>query len=32
MPNLVALESAMPFAPLKLLALDSCKELGDRVN
>ena len=22
----------MPVAPLKLLALDSCKELGDRVN
>lgn len=32
MPNLVELESAMPVAPLKLLALDSCKELGDRVN
>ena len=26
MPNLVELESAMP------VALDSCKELGDRVN
>lgn len=32
MPNLVELESAMPVAPLKLLVLDSCKELGDRVN
>lgn len=32
MPNLVELESAMPVAPLKLIALDSCKELGDRVN
>lgn len=32
MPNLVELESAMPVAPLKLLALDSCKVLGDRVN
>ena len=32
MPNLVELESAMPVAPLKLLALDSCKDLGDRVN
>lgn len=32
MPNLVELESAMPVAPLKLLALDSCKELGNRVN
>lgn len=32
MPNLVELESAMPVAPLKLLALDSCKELGGRVN
>ena len=32
MPNLVELESAMPVAPLKLLALDSCKELGNRIN
>lgn len=32
MPNLVELESAMPVAPLKLLALDSCKDLGNRVN
>lgn len=32
MPNLAELESAMPVAPLKLLALDSCKELGARVN
>ncbi len=32
MPNLVELESALPVAPLKILALDSCKELGDRVN
>ena len=32
MPNLVELESAIPVAPLKLLALDSCKELGERVN
>ena len=32
MPNLAELENAMPVAPLKILALDSCKELGDRVN
>jgi ribose-phosphate pyrophosphokinase len=32
MPNLVELESALPVAPLKILALDSCKDLGDRVN
>lgn len=32
MPNLAELESALPVAPLKILALDSCKELGDRVN
>ncbi len=32
MPNLAELESAMPVAPLKLLVLDSCTELGDRVN
>ena len=32
MPNLAELENAMPVAPLKILALDSCKELGNRVN
>ena len=32
MPNLAELESALPVAPLKIIALDSCKELGDRVN
>ena len=32
MPNLAELESALPVAPLKILALESCKELGDRVN
>ena len=32
MPNLAELESALPVAPLKILALDSCKELGDSVN
>ncbi len=32
MPNLAELESALPVAPLKILALDSCKEMGDRVN
>ena len=32
MPNLAELESALPVAPLKILALENCKELGDRVN
>lgn len=32
MPNLVELESAMPVAPIKILALDSCRELGEMVN
>ncbi len=32
MPNLSELESAIPVAPLKLLALESCHELGARVN
>lgn len=32
MPNLSQLENAMPVAPLKLLALDSCISLGSSVN
>ena len=32
MPNLNKLEKAMPVAPLKLLVLDSSKEIGERVN
>ncbi len=32
MPNLAELEHAMPVAPLKILALDSCTKLGERVN
>lgn len=32
MPNLVELEKAMPVGPLKLLVMDSCREIGDRVN
>lgn len=32
MPNLVELEKAMPVAPLKLLVLDSCRQIGGLVN
>ncbi len=32
MPNLNKLEKAMPVAPLKLLVLDSSKEIGEQVN
>lgn len=32
MPNLQELEKALPYAPLKLIALDSCETLGNRVN
>ena len=32
MPNLKLLEQALPVAPLKIAALDSCKELGAKVN
>lgn len=32
MPNLQELEKALPYAPLKLIALDSCTELGNKVN
>ena len=32
MPNIELLEQALPVAPLKIAALDSCKELGQKVN
>lgn len=32
MPNIKLLEQALPVAPLKIAALDSCKELGAKVN
>ncbi len=32
MPNLSELEKAFPVAPLKIVALDSCAELGKRIN
>lgn len=32
MPNLKLLEQGLPVAPLKIAALDSCKELGAKVN
>ena len=32
MPNLQELEKALPYAPLKLIALDSCTDLGNKVN
>lgn len=32
MPNLRELENAMPVAPLKIVALESAKELADEVN
>ncbi len=32
MPNLTELEKALPVAPLKLVALDSCDTLGQHVN
>ncbi|MBO4336917.1 MAG: ribose-phosphate pyrophosphokinase [Lachnospiraceae bacterium] len=32
MPDISILESAIPVAPIKLLVLDSCKNLGSRVN
>ena len=32
MPNLNELEKAIPVAPLKLIALDSAKELGSKIN
>lgn len=32
MPNLHELEKALPFAPLKIVALESCEKLGKQVN
>lgn len=32
MPNIKLMETALPIAPLKIAALDSCKELGQKVN
>ena len=30
MPNIKLMESALPVAPLKIAALDSCIDLGER--
>lgn len=32
MPNINLLEQSLPKAPLKIIALESCKELGQKVN
>ena len=32
MPNIKLMENALPIAPLKIAALDSCKDLGQKVN
>ena len=32
MPNLQKLENAMPVAPLKLIALPSAEQMGQRIN
>ena len=32
MPNLRELENAMPVAPLKIVALESARDLGESVN
>ena len=32
MSNIELMEKALPVAPLKIAALDSCKELGQKVN
>ena len=32
MPNIRLMETALPVAPLKIAALDSCRELGEKVN
>ena len=32
MTNLTLLEKSLPIAPLKIAALDSCKELGQKIN
>ncbi|MGO5052113.1 ribose-phosphate pyrophosphokinase [Lachnospiraceae bacterium LCP25S3_G4] len=32
MPNMKSLEQSLPVAPLKIAALESCKDLGNKVN
>lgn len=32
MPNIRELENALPVAPLKMIALESCTKMGERVN
>lgn len=32
MPNIELMEKALPVAPLKIAALDSCKDMGEKVN
>ena len=32
MPNIKLMETALPIAPLKIAALDSCKDLGQKVD
>ena len=32
MPNLTQLEQAIPVAPLKIVALDSARDLGNKIN
>ncbi len=32
MPNIKLMEEALPVAPLKIAALESCRELGEKVN
>lgn len=32
MPNIRELENALPVAPLKIIALESCTKMGERVN
>ena len=32
MPNIILMESGLPVAPLKIGALESCRELGEKVN
>ena len=32
MSNITVLEKGLPIAPLKIVSLESCKELGAKVN
>ena len=32
MPNIKLMESGLPVAPLKIGAMESCRELGEKVN